>query len=126
MEKLKFDKMFLLIRLGENKKRHEAIFDEAIVEYRNQAVEHLQRRLDDFAADVDVDLGFQLQKPTNHLADYNRVLMMIDHSTQVEIELSEGEYSQYVMDNWNWQRSFMTSNSLYSGIAVSGCASMGY
>lgn len=126
MEKLKFDKMFLLQRLGENKKRHESIFDEALAAWNIEARKQLRNRLDDFLAGSDTDLHFNLQKPTNHLTDYNRVLLMIEHSTQVEIELSESEYAQYVMDDWNWQRSFMVSNSLYSGMAASGCTSMGY
>jgi hypothetical protein len=126
MEKLKFDKMFLLQRLNENRKRHETIFEEAIEGYRTNAVVHLEERLEDFEAGKDVNLYFTLDKPSNHLKDYDRVIMMIEHSVETEIELTESEYAHYVMDDWSWQRSFMTSNSFYSTTATSGCLEMGY
>jgi len=150
MQVLTFPKAFLLEKLRENRARHEEIFDEAMVSYREEVLEGLEglsETLNDKIGDLvecldttrsnedktesfrDYDFSVSplyLTKPSNHLIDYDRTILMIKNCQQGDIELSQQEYSQYVMDNWDWQQSFMTSNSSHSAVALSGCVSMGY
>ncbi|MCV0439774.1 MAG: hypothetical protein K5880_14195 [Hydrogenophaga sp.] len=150
MQILTFDKKFLLEKLTENRKRHKDIYNEALIAYRQKVLEELERVGEDLAAKV-VDLNeclritredesrtdefreyyfginsVNVSKPSNHLIDYDRTILMVENCQQNDIELTEQEYTQYVMDNWDWQQQFMTSNSGWSGIAASGCVSMGY
>jgi len=126
MQTLKFDKMFLLQRIKENRKRHEEIFNEAIGNYRQTLIEAIEARLELVRTDEASEWHgrIDLEKPQHHIAEYDRVIMMIEHCVETEIELDEHEYAQYVMDNWTWQRGFLTSNSMYSTMAASGCAAL--
>lgn len=56
-----------------------------------------------------------LAPPHDHSDDYSRVLRMLDLSADDVIELQEGEYVQYVEDEWGWKRSFKAITSSYIG-----------
>lgn len=102
-----------------NMAEHKSIVDEAMVGYRDQATKALKIALDDALAGREINLGFNLKKPASHLADYARVLKMLEMSVKEEITLDEGQFSCYVMDEWNWKWDFMHTNSRYSMKAMS-------
>jgi hypothetical protein len=126
MQKLSFEKAFLVQRISENRKTHEQVYQEAKVTYRAKAEEALEARLRLVKSDGKFDLAFDLAVPFNHLEDYDLVLLMLKQCQENTVELTQEEYSQYVLDNWNWRRHFLTSNSRYSETAVSGCLASGY
>jgi len=117
-------KEFFLEKLKANRKQHTEIFEEAFENYTKLALELLNIALE-HAQDGNVDLLAlnQLQKPVNHLKDYDRAISMVENSQDGEFDLEENEYDQYIMDNWGWRRSFLVSNSTYSTLA-SGCLSL--
>ncbi len=46
--------------------------------------------------------------------DYDRVISMLKMDLTDTVELSESDYSQYVLDDWQWKRQFLGSNRAYS------------
>jgi len=126
MQNLTFEKAFILQRLKENRKTHKKIFNEAVVKYREEAVAALEERLEVARGDGEFDLHFNLPQPNHHLDEYDRMILMVEHCTEEVLELNEEEYGCLIMDNWQWQRSFMTSNKGYSMTAVSGCLDRGW
>lgn len=120
MKSLRFDKLFILQRLGENRKRHEDIYNEAVVGYHKKAIEALTERLQKVLANPLEHTNVTLSVPQNHLKDYDRTILMVEQCLDVELELDEQEYSQYIQDNWHWTRGFLVGNSGYSSMAVSG------
>jgi hypothetical protein len=62
-----------------------------------------------------IDYGILLQKPTSHLEDYDRVLRMLALSADEVIELTEGEYRNFVEDEFDWTRSFKAVTASYAG-----------
>lgn len=150
MQILTFEKKFLLGKLEENRDRHQKIFNESLIAYRGEVIDTLDTLSDEFEEKITTlihcievikkdesktddytDRNFSIAdpfitKPANHLIDYDRTILMIDNCQQNDIELTEREYSQYVMDDWAWQETFMTANSGWSVMAASGCVDMGY
>jgi hypothetical protein len=120
MKTLTFDKLFLSQRLRENRARHEEIYNEAVIGYQKAAVEKLSELLEKIKSNPQEKIYFNLPYPTNHLKDYDRVIMMFDQCVESEIELDQQEYSRYIQDNWEWSQTFLTLNSGYSPMA-SGC-----
>lgn len=51
--------------------------------------------------------------PENHTKDYERAIRMMSASIYDEVRLSEQEFDQYVLNNWEWKNKFITSNSFY-------------
>ena len=124
MKSLRFDKLFIIQRLRENRKKHEEIFNESVIGYQKKAIEMLAERLEKVRANPLEHTSVPLSVPTNHLKEYDRTILMVDQCLDVELELDEQEYSQYIQDNWAWSRSFLVGNSGYSQMAASGCSSL--
>lgn len=125
MQKLRFDKMFVSTRLKANRETHEQIYKEAVEGYQKKAIEFLTEKLAEFQKDPTAKLWTNLHVPTNHLKEYDRAILMVDQCLDIEVQLSEEDYSKYIQDNWNWSREFYTSNSSYSGTAVASGVSLG-
>lgn len=124
MRNLRFDKGFVSQRLKANRENHKKIYDEAVEGYQKKGLAALQEKLEKLQTNPIENLYINLHVPSNHLKEYDRAILMVDQSLDVEVELSEEDYSKYIQDNWNWTRDFLTSNSSYSGTAASGCLSL--
>jgi hypothetical protein len=57
-------------------------------------------------------------EPVDQTREYNKVIRMLEMSTEDVIELQEHEFSQYVLDDWGWKGQFLASNSAYSSTAM--------
>lgn len=119
MENMHFKKSELLAVLKANRKRHYAIFLEACDGYTKKAVELIEQRLEMAKSGKRVGLSFSLAEPVNQTRDYDRAIKMLEMTTAATIVLSEGDFSQYVMDDWHWKRQFLASNMSYSETAAS-------
>lgn len=118
MESIKVKKEELLNVLRENRTKHRQIFEEAIEGYRKTVIAEFERRLDDAKAGRKIDIRFTLPQPVDQTKDYDRAIGMLEMTIDDVIHLEEIEYRQYVMDDWSWKQSFLTSNSTYSGTAA--------
>lgn len=121
MKTLTFDKLFLSQRLRENRTKHEEIYNEAVRGYQEASIKKLNELLEKIKVNPKERLFFSLGYPTNHLQDYDRIIMMFDQCIESEVELDQQEYARYIQDNWEWSAQFLTSNSGYSSMAASGC-----
>jgi hypothetical protein len=122
--KVTVDKQEILGIIRKNREAHKAIFAEAVEGYRKKAVELLERRI----AEVKEGRFFtyvQMTQPEDHTWDYDRILKMLEHHHGEEIALIEADYAMYVLDDWQWKRQFLASNSAYSGTAAAALAAAG-
>lgn len=104
----------LLTRIRANRENHTKIFEEAMVTYRQMAIEELDKMLAEARAGKRIRRQLQLVEPMNQCREYDRVIAMLEMSTEDEIEISQGEFACYVLDQWAWRQQFLSSNSLYS------------
>lgn len=108
----------LLSILGKNRDDHRAIFDEAVEGYKQKATELLEDHIDRIRKGDLTAVYVNLPRPEDHTQDYNRVIKMLELSTDSTIELDEHDFAQYVMDDWAWKRQFLISNTHYSTTAA--------
>jgi hypothetical protein len=59
-----------------------------------------------------------LPEPQDHTIDYDRVIKMLEMSVDSLIELDEGAFDQYVMDNWSWKGDALATNEMYADRAI--------
>lgn len=105
--------------ITDNRAEHRKIFEEAIEGWHKQVQKRLQELVKKAKEGPDsVDLVIALPRPEDHTKDYDRVLKMLQLSQDDEMELSDHEFRQYVMDDWGWQQSFLTTSSSYSTTAA--------
>jgi hypothetical protein len=117
MENQKVDKAKLLAILRINRERHKAVFDEAVAGYKIQATKLLKEHLLRVQAGKNVRVHIVLTQPVNQTRSYDRIIGMLEMALAEEVELSEEDYQQYVMDDWSWREEFLTSNARYSSTA---------
>ena len=101
-----------------NRDNHRAIYEESFKKYRDMAIAELERMLADAKAGKKIRRSVHLTPPMNQTKDYDRVLKMLDMTTDDVVELSEDDFAQYVMDEWRWKEQFTQVNSTYSPRAV--------
>jgi hypothetical protein len=114
MEVVRVKKSELLTTLRKNRTEHREVFEEALEGYRKMAMAALEERIADAKKTKQIDLSFRLVQPVDQTKVYDRIIKMLEMSVDDEIELTQTEFANYVMDDWNWSGQFYASNSTYS------------
>lgn len=99
--------------LSANREAHAAAFQIAIEKYRERLIQELNDRLDLVKAGKDIDLYFRLPVPEEHTADFDMAIQMLRWDTGDTIALTEGQFSEYVMNNWGWAKTFAGNTMSY-------------
>lgn len=128
----------LLTAVMANKKTHDQIHADAMTGYYEKVAKELEKRLDmldkvrlDFETSLNninpetekpVEFNFTHRNklfdlsvpfPTNHTQAYERAIKMIEMSADDKFVLTQDEFRQYVMNDWDWKQAFISSNSMY-------------
>lgn len=113
--KVTVSKNELLATLRANREQHQATYVKAMEGYRAALIDELGRLLLDAREGRPVSHTINLVQPSQHIKDYDRVIRMLEMSQADEIVISESQFNQYVMDDWNWKTTFLASNTRYTG-----------
>ena len=113
MELVKVAKKELLSILNTNRKAHRAIFEEAQRGYRKDAIEALDNALQDAKGGRRINMVIRLDAPIDQTADYDMAIRMVEMSVDENIEISETDFRNYVLDNWHWKANFASTNTYY-------------
>ena len=63
--------------------------------------------------------NFNIPFPESHEDDYNRAIQMVKLSANDLFELSEDDFSKFVMNDWSWKNEFLSTSQMYcSGMSV--------
>lgn len=118
MEKVTVRKDELMEALQENRAKHEAIFLEAVEGYKAEAVRQLEEHIDRIRAGKLPEIFVRLAAPANHTREYDRAIRMLEMEVGDQVDIDAHSFGCYVMDDWDWKRQFLTSNSVYSATAA--------
>lgn len=118
MDIVKVKKSELLEILKKNRDEHREIFLEALDGYHKAALKALQDRVDEAKQNKRISLHFVLVEPQDQTKQYDRIIRMLAMSVDDEVQLTQKEFANYVMDDWSWMDQFLTSNLGYSAKAV--------
>ncbi|HLP82099.1 MAG TPA: hypothetical protein VK141_08975, partial [Nitrosomonas sp.] len=109
MRTVKIERTKLLKEVIKNRANHKKEYDEAMQGYRELVIEALSEKLEDAKKHEDITHYIDLDRPENHLREYDRVIRMLEMSVDKVIELQANEFAQYVTDEWSWKESFVTT-----------------
>jgi len=112
---MKFPVKKLLEVVQKNRDTHRSTFEKAMESYRKLAIAELERGIDDAKAGRKIMRGLSLVEPMDQTKDYDRVLSMLNMTSDENIELDEQKYAQYILDQWSWKAQFDATNSRYLG-----------
>jgi len=104
----------LIAKIRENKEKHKADYLEAEAAYRAEAKKQLaeqKKRLDK----GELDIRIQLTTPVNRETEYDKIIQTFEWEIKDEVELSQGEFNEYVLDEYDWAVAARFSNAMYKG-----------
>jgi hypothetical protein len=96
----------LLTKVRTNRAEHRDVFLKAQVKFREAVIDRLDVMLTDAREGRQVRQHVGLVAPEDHTKDYDVVVAMLEMSVGDTIEISQNEFQQYVMDQWQWARQF--------------------
>jgi alpha-D-ribose 1-methylphosphonate 5-triphosphate diphosphatase PhnM len=105
-------------RIQENRDKHREEFEKAIVGFKIEAEEALEKALDRARKGLVQNVYVSLTMPQDHTPDYDRVLTMLKMTVDDTLELTETDAARYVLDDWEWKQQWVTANASY--LATSG------
>jgi len=77
------------------------------VDKKEELPSHVSVRM--FALDNSLGLVY----PQDHSRDYDRAIRMMQSSIYDEVQLTTDEYDAYVLNNWEWKKNFLATNTAY-------------
>jgi len=124
MREVKVKRQELLTKVQANRALHVREYQEACAGYKEKAI----ARIDEIAAELRdkianlkagkvielVAVRFGLDAPRSYEKSYDQTIAMLEMSVDDEITLTDHEFAQYVLDDWEWQESFKTQTANYS------------
>ena len=114
MNQVKVRRADLLAKVRTNRDAHRDLFLKAREGYRKLVIEELDRMLADAKAGLPIRRSVTLTEPSNHVKDYDRVITMLEMSVDDTVTLDAQDFDRYVMDNWDWSRFALATNTAYA------------
>jgi len=118
MNIVKVERDALLTIVKGNRDKHREIFLDALKGFRAKVIDILEQRLADARAGRRLNVRVNLPTPIDQTREYDRVIKMLEMSVEPQIELTQSEFSAYVMDDWSWKHQFTATNSAYTVAAI--------
>ena len=53
------------------------------------------------------------EEPQNHTKEYDRVISMLEMASDETIKLTDGQFREFVQDEWGWKEDWLHSNTKY-------------
>src|SRR6185312_5027345 len=100
---IRVDKARLLAALEENKAAHSATYEKAKAGYIKVTRQSLEDMLQRVVSGELLPRVFLDAPPDDHTDDYDDVIAMIQWSQDDNIELTQGQFKQYIQDDWGWK-----------------------
>jgi len=118
MQEVTVQKHTLVEELKKNEAQHIKDLELAFTGYKELVVQKLEKKIKAVQAGKMISQVY-FDIPENHTKDYDRALKMCEMSVDSEINLTQRDFNQYVMDEWNWKDNFTSSNTAYYSAAMS-------
>lgn len=97
-----------------NRDEHCKIFEEALDGYRKTAISELETMLERAKKGKRVvEVRVHLPMPCDHTREYDAVIKMLELTADATVLLDQQEFTQYVMEDWDWMRDFLGASRVY-------------
>lgn len=102
----------VLNHLKKNKEAHIVEYAQAVLDYKNEALLQL-KSLTKKAKQGDLDIYLNLTTPINNVDRYDKLITALEWEIDEQIVLSQGEFNEYVHDEFSWAAASKMSNTAY-------------
>jgi len=115
MQKVKVRTEELRQKVIENKKKHKELVEKSIQGYLKAIEKELKYLLKEVLKEKEVNFRelYRLQPPIDKTDEYETALLMLNMSTEDEVELTHDDFMRLVQDKWSWTDQMLTNNTRY-------------
>lgn len=113
MNTITVNKNQLLETLRTNRAQHESDYKEAVEVYNTKAAEWFIESAQ-LAEQGEVRRNLDLPLPTKFLDEYDQAIGMMEWEVDPQVELTQEQFSQWVMNKWTWSQHFAGSTQFYN------------
>lgn len=114
MQTITVPKEKLLATLQENREAHRETFLKAQGVFRERVITALDERLQAIRDGQKIDLQIYMPEPVDYTDSYDRAIAMVEWAVGDTMELSEKDFKQFVLNDWDWGRMFAESTVSYA------------
>jgi len=111
---IKVIKADLIKKINENKETHIKAYAKAEIAYKKEALKQLSE-LTEKVNNGDMKVRLNLTTPVDNRNNYDKIIGMFEWDVEDEVELSQQEYNEYILDETEAARHALMSNSAYLG-----------
>lgn len=115
MNTVTVDKEELLNVLNGNQKSHRETYEHAHEAWKSQVRSALMEAKNKAQAGTEYRTYFNLPEPKSYDKEYDRAIRMVEMEVSDTIQLTQQEFTRYVMDEWEWTSQFTSTASAYLG-----------
>ena len=105
----------LLATLRENREQHEAEVAKAQERYRKEAILAMRINLRKAEDGGKIETYIRLPEPTSYVSSYDKAIAMVEWQVGETVELSQSQFQQYVLGEWDWKAEFAATTGTYLG-----------
>lgn len=113
MNSVTISKDKLLKELKANRAIHIAKYHEALIEWKKQVIEELQKTLDNAKNKIEYKTRIDLPEPIEYTSSYNEIIDQVEWNEEELIELDLFNFNQYIRDDWTWKQDFLSNTTQY-------------
>ena len=103
----------LIAKIKSNKKNHIEMYEKAVIAYKKEAIEQLEILTNEVNNGV-LNIKLDLVTPIDNTKKYDNIVQMFEWEVKDVVELTQGEFKEYVQDETQFAQEAMFSNTLYS------------
>lgn len=111
---IKVKKRDLLEKIRANKENHKKEYEEAVSAYRIEAKKQLNQQKKALEKG-DLNIHLNLVAPVNMESEYDKLIQIFEWEVEDHVELSTGEFNEYVLDETHFAVNAKMLNSTYLG-----------
>ena len=111
---IKLKKSDLISKIKSNKEAHIADYQEAVIAYKKEAEKQLKEQLEALI-NGNLEIRLNLISPANKSEEYDKIISMFEWETRDEVELTQEEFKEYVLDEAKFAIHSKFLNSTYRG-----------
>jgi histidyl-tRNA synthetase len=113
---IKVDKQKLIDKIKENKANHIKEYDEAVKAFKEEAQKRIAELSENLAAGKFDKMKLSMTVPENRSEEYDKLVTQFEWELDKEVELSQGEFNEYIHDETPFAKQAKFSNMAYSNI----------
>lgn len=123
---VKVNRLDMLKKLKENRDKHIQDYKDACDGYREAAVRKIDHAFNELRGQVErlkkgelvrIYASLDIPVPESYERAYNQIIEMMEWCVDEHVELTSSQFGCFVMDDWDWKRSWTTSNAGYIGMS---------